>query len=138
MPSGKLKIGVSDDMATTTLSMSPKSPMRSGTTDLHCNCSASPNNHEAMEVESVEPKLSSPGAHLQIQMEEKYLLEKIPSPIRVKPLNSGNETSSPELSPPPSPKRKREVEFIKDLEDVAFTAVLPAKNIDLHRSQSTF
>lgn len=34
---------------------------------------APPNNHEAMEVESVEPKLSSPGAHLQIQMEVQFL-----------------------------------------------------------------
>jgi hypothetical protein len=136
--SRNFEIEASYYMATTTLSMSPKSPLRSGPAALHCDCSAPPRNHEAMDAESVEPKLSSPGAHLQIQLEEKYLLEKIPSPIRVKPVKSTAEPSSPELSPPPSPKRKREVEFSRDLKDVAFTAVLPAKNVDLHRSQSTF
>lgn len=72
-------------------------------------------------------------------LQEKYLLEKVPSPIRVKPeAKPANEPASPELSPPPSPKRKREVDFSKDLKDVAFTGVLPSKNVDLARSQSTF
>lgn len=71
-------------------------------------------------------------------LQEKYLLEKIPSPVRIKAVKSANEPTSPELSPPPSPKRKREVEFSRDLKDVAFTAVLPPKNVDLARSQSTF
>jgi hypothetical protein len=90
-----------------------------------------------MEGESSPAKIGSPGA-LQIQLEEKYLLEKIPSPVRIKPVKSATEPTSPELSPPPSPKRKREVELSKDLKDVAFTAVLPSKNVDLTRSQSTF
>jgi len=125
-------------MATTTLSVNPKPTLRSGPAAMHCDCSASPRNPAAMEVESAQSKMSSPGA-LQIQLEEKYLLEKIPSPIRVKPdAKPANEPASPELSPPPSPKRKREVDFSKDLKDVAFTAVLPSKNVDLARSQSTF
>jgi hypothetical protein len=121
-------------MATT---MEPESTHRSGPAALHCDCSqGTPKSHGVMGDESSPAKLSSPGA-LQIQLEEKYLLERVPSPVRIKPVKS-NEPTSPELSPPPSPKRKREVEFSKDLKDVAFSGVLPSKNVDLARSQSTF
>lgn len=129
----------------TTFSVSPKSNHHAEPTythhlpaSMHCDCSASPRSPGAMDVEPGHPKISSPGA-LQIQLEDKYLLEKIPSPIRVKPdAKTASDPASPELSPPPSPKRKREVDFSKDLKEVAFTAVLPAKNVDLTRSQSTF
>jgi len=121
-------------MATT---MEPESTHRSGPAALHCDCSGTPKSHGVIRDESSPAKITSPGA-LQIQLEEKYLLERVPSPVRIKPVKSANEPTSPELSPPPSPKRKREVEFSKDLKDVAFSGVLPRKNVDLARSQSTF
>lgn len=71
-------------------------------------------------------------------MEQRYALEKVPSPVRIKAEGGLQQTLSSEISPPPSPKRKRETGFQDDMLDVAFTAVLPPRKSDLPRSQSTF
>lgn len=71
-------------------------------------------------------------------MEQRYALEKVPSPVRIKAEGGLQQTLSSEISPPPSPKRKRDPGFQDDMLDVAFTAVLPPRKSDLPRSQSTF
>jgi hypothetical protein len=68
---------------------------------------------------------------------QRYALDKVPSPIKVRAEGNAKGASATDLSPPSSPKRKRETDHKQDLMDVAFTAVLPAKIFDLPRSQST-
>ncbi|KAH8951697.1 hypothetical protein BDL97_09G042800 [Sphagnum fallax] len=78
-----------------------------------------------------------PRSQLQLPRMERYALDKVPSPIKVRAEGNAKGASATDLSPPSSPKRKRETDHKQDLMDVAFTAVLPAKIFDLPRSQST-
>jgi hypothetical protein len=78
-----------------------------------------------------------PRTQLQLPRMERYALDKVPSPIKVRAEGNAKGASATDLSPPSSPKRKRETDHKQDLMDVAFTAVLPAKIFDLPRSQST-
>ncbi|CAM6032799.1 unnamed protein product [Sphagnum compactum] len=79
-----------------------------------------------------------PLGRLQLPRMERYALDKVPSPIKVRAERNANGASTSDLSPPSSPKRKRETDHKQDLMDVAFTAVLPAKVSGLPRSHSTF
>jgi hypothetical protein len=115
----------------------PDSP-RGGPVAFNSDCAAPVGREEAYHCEG-DHKLSAPaGMRLQLHSLERYALEKVPSPVRIKAEGGLQQTLSSEISPPPSPKRKRETGFQDDMLDVAFTAVLPPRKSDLPRSQSTF
>eukprot|EP01018_Ginkgo_biloba_P024637 Gb_30120 [translate_table: standard] len=89
-----------------------------------------------------ETKKNNPGATMVLRnstsssivssVEEKWLLEKAPPPIKVHPEEGSKNTSSPDIESPPSPKRVRELE---SKEDISQLPIPDCKVCDIHSEE---